>query len=59
MNLLMNLLSASMNTSEERWTAISKWTTRVVKHVNRATYLLAVAWLDPVSLESLMWYGTK
>ena len=55
----MNLLSASMNTSAERSPVISKWTTRVVKHVNRATYPLAVAWLDPVSLESLMWYRTK
>ena len=60
MNLLeMDLISAGMNTSAGRSPAISRWTTRVVKHVNRATYPLVVAWLDPVSLEILMWYGPK
>ena len=48
--LEMNLLTASMNSSVEKSPVISRWTTLVVKQVNRAIYLLAVAWLDLVLL---------
>ena len=57
--LEMNLLNASMNASIESSPTISRWTALVVKEVNRAIYLLAVAWLDLVLLESLMWYEPK